>query len=545
MLTSRYASRARIRRGLVAHDHGAIHFRWAGDGPPMLALHESPRSSLSLLPLVDGLAGHRTVIALDTPGYGHSDALPFEVPEAGHFALAFAGAIAALGLVRTPVYATHTGAALAVHLALARPDMVSTLLLDGFAAFTPAESHDFVERYLAPFEPSWDGSHLAQLWSRCKDLYTWFPYHRREPATRLAFDPPPVDKLHDTALGFLMAGPGYVKGYRCAATIDPDAALAALRVPTTITARPHDLICSHLERVTPTASVQMRRIGPTTDEWLRVVDEALPATGVAPGLARTTRARCSDGWDRVLVEIGAGYLHALDRGAGDEADVVLPDVPDMAARVARTLGSPPRRTIVIDPPGCGASDPAVGADGDSQAAAAARGGALDTAVAALRAAFDALGLRRCRVLGQGLGAVLAARLAAADPRVVRVAGCDLPGWARGVAAVPAHPVVPAPLRDAEGAALLTSWYRLRDRFLYDDAGAPCPVQRTARLEAPAPAEVHARHAALWIGPEAAQLAADIQDYVRAAPGWHHALTPGPRASSLASLLHAPDAWRAD
>ena len=94
------------------------------------------------------------------------------------------------------------------------------------------------------------------------------------------------------------------------------------------------------------------------------------------------------------------------------------------------------------------------------------------------------------------------------------------------------------------AALLTSWYRLRDRFLYDDAGAPCPVQRTARREAPTPAEIHARHAALWIGPEAARLAADIQDYVRSAPDWHHALR-NDAGASLASRLQAPDAWRAD
>ena len=544
MLTSRHASRGRVRRGFVAHADGALHFRWAGAGAQLAALHESPRSSLSLLPLVDRLAERRTVVAFDTPGYGHSDALPLEVPEGEHFAAAFAAALDALGLARAPLYATHTGAALAVHLALARPQVVPALLLDGFAAFTPSERQDFVERYLAPFEPSWDGAHLAQLWSRCKDLYTWFPYHRREPATRLVFDPPPVAKLHDTALGFLMAGAGYTKSYRCAATIDPDAALAALRVPTTITARPDDLICSHLERVTPTDFVQVRRIGPALEDWLRIVDESLPASGAAPELARASRARSQGGWDRVLVELGAGYLHALDRGSGDEADLVLPDVPDMATRVARTLGPAPRRTIVLDPPGCGASDPAVLADGAASAAGRPGGSALDATVTVLRAALDALGRRRGRALGQGLGAVLAARLAAADRRVQRVEGCDLPGWARGVAAVPELPVVPAATRDADGAALLTSWYRLRDRFLYDDAGAPCPVQRTARREAPTPAEIHARHAALWIGPEAARLAADIQDYVRSAPDWHHALR-NDAGASLASRLQAPDAWRAD
>ena len=511
MLTSRYACRARLRRGFVAHPQGALHFRWAGEGAPLVGLHESPRSSLSLLPLLEGLAARRTFIAFDTPGYGHSDALPQEVPEGEDFAAAFLTAFDALGLERSSIYATHTGAALAVHLALARPERVAALLLDGFAAFTPPERADFIECYLAPFEPAWDGSHLAQLWSRCKDLYTWFPYNHREPATRLAFDPPPMARLHDTVLGFLMAGAGYVKGYRCAAAIDPDAAVAALRVPTTITARPDDLIHFHLDRVTPTDFVRVHRIGASADEWLATIQSSLPPTGDAPGLARATRARGAGGWDRVLIELGDGYLHALDRGDGDEADIVLPDIPDTALHAARLLGRTSQRTVVIDPPGCGASDPA----------RSSGRGALEAAVEALRAALDALGLRRCRVLGHGLGGVLAARLAATDARVHEVACAGLPGWARGTASVPAHAVVPKPLRDTEGGTLFTTWYRLRDRFLYDDAGAPRPTQRTPRIEAPTPEDVHARHAALWMAPESADLAAELQDHVRAQPHWHH------------------------
>ena len=510
MLTSRYASRGRIRRGFIPHAHGALHFRWAGTGEPIVAMHESPRSSLSLLPLLDGLSGRRSIIALDTPGYGHSDPLPIDVPEGPDFAAAFASALDALGLSRAPVYATHTGAALAVHLALAQPARVTALLLDGFAAFTPPERKDFIECYLAPFEPAWDGSHLAQLWSRCKDLYTWFPYNHREPATRLRFDPPPIDRLHGTVLGFLMAGAGYVKGYRCAAALDPDAAVAALRVATTITARPDDLIHFHLDRVTPTGHVRVQRIGASVEEWLGVIERSLPGAGAAPRLEGFTRARSARGWDRVLIELGGGYLHALDRGAGDEADVVLADLPDSAVRVARALGPASRRTIVIDPPGCGASDPA---HPDS-------GAPIDTAVAALRAALDALGLRRYRVLGDGLGGVLAASLAAADPRATSVTCHALPGWARGTAPVPAAPVVPFAPHDAEGAALFTSWYRLRERFLYEDAGAAQPTQRTARAQAPTAAEIHARHAALWIAPESATLAARLQEHVRANPQWH-------------------------
>jgi pimeloyl-ACP methyl ester carboxylesterase len=531
MLTTRYATRGRVRRAFVPHAHGALHVRWAGAGAPLLAMHESPRSSLSLLPLIDGLADRRTVVAFDTPGYGHSDPLQLDVPEGADFARAFLQAFDALGVSRASIYATHTGAALAIFAALAQPSRVAALVLDGFAAFDAAEREDFVGRYLAPFEPTWDGAHIAHLWSRCRDLFLWFPYHQRFAAKRLALDPPGPDKVHETVLGFLMAGAGYAKGYRCAGTLEPDAAIAALRVPTTITARPHDLIHSHLDRVTPTEFVRVHRIGPTVDEWLATVERAAPAVGAAPDLARATRARTRDDWDRVLVELGDGYLHALDRGAGEVADVVLPDIPDAALRVAATLPPSSRRTIVIDPPGCGASDPA-------RSDARPRD---EVAAEALRAALDALGVKRCRLLGEGFGAVLAARVAAQDARVVSTTCVGLPAWARGAAPVPPHAVVPAPTRDTDGAALFTSWYRIRERFLYDDAGAACPRARTARAEAPPADDVHARYAALWVAPESAALAADIQARVRAEPEWYRraTLADGDCATALPRLADAP------
>lgn len=510
MLKSRYASRVRIRRGFAAHEHGALHFRWAGKGPPLLALHESPRSSLSLIPLIEGLAGTRTVIAFDTPGYGHSEDLPHELPAGGDYAGAFLGAMSSLGIERAAIYATHTGAALATHMALARPDRVASLLLDGFAAFTPAESAEFLSDYLASLDPAWDGSHLARLWSRCKDLYLWFPYNRREAATRLAFDPPPVSFVHDSVRGFLMAGSGYARGYRCAAQIDPGAAIAALRVPTIVTARPHDLIRHHLGRVTPTEFVSVQPLGNEEKDWLELVERASSreATPLEPSLTR--RARIAGSWERVLVELGSGELHGLDRGSGDEADLHLPDIPDTALRVSKTLAASSRRTLVIDPPGCGASDPPGNGAGRM----------IETAVQAISAALDALGVKRLRAHGTGFGAVLAACLAQRDARVEQVLGSKLRGWALGAGRVPDHAVIPVPERDPDGASLLTSWYRLRELELYDDAGAAEPRQRTALREAPDAALVQARHSALWIAPESALLAAALQDYVRENPNWY-------------------------
>lgn len=511
MLTTRYAGGVRHRRGFIPHAHGALHVRWAGEGPPLAALHESPRSSISLLPLLDGLREHRTVIAFDTPGYGHSDPLPHDVPEPADYVAVFDEVLSHLGLNQASLYATHTGAALAAGLALAKPDRVGSMILDGFGAFDEQERQDFLGSYLSPFEPAWDGSHVAYLWSRCKDLFTWFPCHQRHPAKRLAFDPPSHERVHDTVLGFLMSGSGYSKGYRCAGLLDAQQAAAALRVPTTVTARPNDLIRSHLDRLTPSSWLRIARIGPAVDDWLRVILDASTAKDPLPMLTIPLRARSTRGWDRVLIELGDGYVHALDRGQGDEADVILPDIPDTALRVAAGLPDRAgRRVIVIDPPGCGASDPLL----------ACRTIVTDSTVQALRATLDALGVRSCRMHGLGFGAILAARVAAEDPRVVAVTGSDLMAWATGAADVPAHDIVPVARRELEGSALFSSWYRVRDRFLYHDAGGEQPRQRTSRVHAPSAVEVHERYAALWIGPECAALASDLQAHVRANPDWY-------------------------
>lgn len=101
--------RARIRRAYVRAPHGLVHYRVAGDGPAVVLLHDSPRSSAMHLPQLEALSDQFTVIALDTPGYGRSQPLPPEPrPTIADFAAALAGTLVALGLERCPVYGFHT-----------------------------------------------------------------------------------------------------------------------------------------------------------------------------------------------------------------------------------------------------------------------------------------------------------------------------------------------------------------------------------------------------------------------------------------------------
>ncbi len=490
MLVPRHATRHRFERGLVRAGSGYVHYRRAGHGPVVVALHESPRSSTSLLPLMDALADRHTVIALDTPGYGHSDPLASAAPVIADFTRALAAAVDGLGLSRFALYGTHTGAAIAAAFALEAPERVHSLVLDGLAAFTARERDDFLTRYLAPFVPQWDGTHLAALWSRVGDLYRWFPWHERTRAARLATALPPLEKVYETLEGFLLAGDGYRLGYACAATFDAGAAVAALRVPTLLLAREHDLIASHLDRVAATPSVRIARPSPAPEAWASEIRAHL-ALGAHEALPWTSAARREREPEagRTLLRWGEGYLHARSAGSGEASAIMIPDLPGTGAaalQAALPHAASAGRAWAIDLPGCGASDPA---SHDAEPVAAA----LD-AIGQLQQFLGG----RTTVVGVGLGAALAALHE--DAQVI-----DVPGWMTGRRPLPALAVVPAAQRDASGANFLGSWYQLRDAVFDAEPAA----------EAPDAAGLQRRHTALWTAPQCGALAQALQERVAA------------------------------
>ena len=88
-----------VRKGFVDVPSGQIHYRAAGYGPPVVLLHDSPRSSVMHAEMLQALAGEFTAIAIDTPGYGHSTPLPSEpVPTIPDFARALAATLEAFGI---------------------------------------------------------------------------------------------------------------------------------------------------------------------------------------------------------------------------------------------------------------------------------------------------------------------------------------------------------------------------------------------------------------------------------------------------------------
>ncbi len=438
-----------IEHRFVSCGERRVMVRCAGSGPPVVLLHESPRSSAAFIPMIEALAARFTVIAPDTPGYGGSDPLPLHRPQIADYADALKEVVDALGLERIALFGRHTGAAIAIEFANLYPERVSGFVLDGCPAFTPEEMEELVASYLPPFRPVWDGSHVAWLWSRVRDQLTFFPWNRQGPASRLAIDMPRPSVLNRIATDLLLAGDGYSVAYKAAFRYDGASAAAAARVPAHYMATETDVLLSHLDRL-PNLPANARIHRVTDAERVATVGDLLGAC--ADGLTPAP-APPEDTGARRFVQIGGASL--MVRQWGDDGGrplLLVADLPGstqglgpMATQLARE-----RRVIAIDPPGHGLSSPAPPGTADGGIDLVARSAA-------------ALGLEQFDVAGINVGACWAAhvagRLGADCAHLVLID--PPPDPAAHAECLPATALAPV----WSGSHLLTAWHLARESLL--------------------------------------------------------------------------------
>jgi pimeloyl-ACP methyl ester carboxylesterase len=106
-----------------------LHHKRLGSGPPLLLIHGLAGSRNSFDPIVDALATHREVVAIDLPGFGETPPLEGEatIP-------AYADAVTAFlreqGLLGVDVVGSSLGARLALELARRRGVVGTVVALD-------------------------------------------------------------------------------------------------------------------------------------------------------------------------------------------------------------------------------------------------------------------------------------------------------------------------------------------------------------------------------------------------------------------------------
>ena len=269
-----------------------VYFRFAGSGPVLVLLHQSPQNSRALLPWIERLASKYCVIAPDTPGFGFSDPLAHPNPEIPDFAAALAQFLDAIGVARALVYGVHTGAVTAMRLALDYPGQVAGLVLDGYARFDPTEREALLNGYLPPFEPTWDGLHLAWAWARMREQHFFFPWFDPLRGARMNYPVPGVAHVHGNVMDLLDAGDHYRAGYRAPFMYDDATAAARLTVPARILYRAEDVLISHLDRLPALpAHVKAERVEGGVAALIAKADAAF--ADMASGAARMDSSQIS------------------------------------------------------------------------------------------------------------------------------------------------------------------------------------------------------------------------------------------------------------
>lgn len=348
---------SKMTRSFLNIDGRVVHLRRAGRGPALVLLHGSPNSSISLVALVETLADRFDCIAIDTPGNGNSDPLPAEAPSTSDYARALGETVDALGLRRFSLYGFHTGAGTAAEYMVQNPARVAGAVLDGLAAWTEDEKAGMLQGYLPPFEPTWDGAHLAWLWSRVMEQSIFFPWHRPSLSTRMNYDMAGPDILHRTAMEFLRAGDNYRKPYAAAFAGDGAARARRITSPTLITAHPQDPIAHHLDRLDHLDAAVLRRRFDSEDRaaiWAAFKAFLLQHPGDAAPEAPPRRQKANAGFVRTAKgdllwrghHDGSGKPLALLHDPGGSSEFFTPCLKAVATH---------RPVIAFDLPGHGES----------------------------------------------------------------------------------------------------------------------------------------------------------------------------------------------
>ena len=167
-----------VHRGFHDGPYGALHYRLANPPTasnlqqprrPIVLLHMSPNSSRVFDALVISLSATRSVLALDTPGFGESEP-PMQPIGIEQFAATTLDLIQALDFDEVDVLGYHTGSMTAIELALIAPDRIKHVVQISSPIYTPEEQLAASQKYRAK-ELQNDGSHLVAAWQNLQKFY--------------------------------------------------------------------------------------------------------------------------------------------------------------------------------------------------------------------------------------------------------------------------------------------------------------------------------------------------------------------------------------
>lgn len=393
-------------------DGGQVHYRIAGEGPPLVMLHASPQDSSALLPAMGFLSEICTCIALDTPGYGLSDDIVPDDPCMADYAEVVFAFADALGLERFYLYGAATGAQVAIEMGKRQPERLALVVLDSNGHIPEAERGRIILGYFPSVTPRRDGGHLLTYWDMCTSLFYAFPWHSSGPADRLGLPTFPPEAVQAILLRYLLAGESYPKAYRAALHCEDIAHLEGMTAPAVMTRWEGSVVLAITDamiaqglpenvRVLRASAGLEQRHGVQVDALREAMArEDAPApfapADLGPGLRRyydTPQGQLHT----IALTDGEGPLAVVLHGAGGSAQACLEDLADI-------IGTRP--ALLVDLPGHGHTR-----------IAAPEEMTPDALAAAIVPLLDATGASAIELVGEGLGGVVALALQAMRPEL--------------------------------------------------------------------------------------------------------------------------------
>ena len=152
-----------IRKAYIDTSIGQVHYRYVGDGEPLLLVHQSLTCSEVFEPLMGLLAPDFLVLAVDTPGFGMSAMPPptFSIPDYGRVFVEF---LDALEIESAHVFGHHTGATFATELAASSPERVNKLVLSKPQIWSDDEERERYAPTVRQMVLDHKGSYLKDVW---------------------------------------------------------------------------------------------------------------------------------------------------------------------------------------------------------------------------------------------------------------------------------------------------------------------------------------------------------------------------------------------
>ena len=456
-------SKVKISRRYVRVNERDLFYLHAGSGPPVILLHSSPGDSAFFLRDIPVLASKYSVFAFDTPGFGRSDPLPEKERDVSSLADNIAAAMRALGLPPAALFGSHTGAAIAAELAARQPDVVRSVMLDGFPIFNEQELGTWFDGFFPPLIPDLQGGQFAPIWTRGRDQSIWFPWSYKHPKHLLGQAVAKRDRIHTTMMSVMRCGRTYVPAFRSAVFYGPRAAAALARIeqPVMIAAAQGDPLSAHLDRLPPLKASQKALKLPTgdavralRDEWLaqHAGQKAAPAPSYVPPSDAGVRAR--------IIALADGREIFLREAGKDDAPplFLVHDAPGSShMHLALILAlSVHYHVIAPDLPGCGESAPLSTVTPD-----------IADFSGVVRAAAEAMGLDSFQLHGIGFGSHVALHLARTAPQMVQstiLQSMPMPDSSE-VADMLEHMAPPITLK-ADGSHWYATWQMLRDSLIF-------------------------------------------------------------------------------